>query len=78
MYRRLLIQLYKDRNIINLKVRVFIRELKKFDPEGDILFFDENNFYSISEKLTEQGVGIYVNEIRKTYNIKIEKKKNKF
>ena len=62
--------------MIYLKVLNLIKELEKLDPGGDILFYDNNNeFYTLREKPLELGIGIYYTEIRKTYNIKIEKKK---
>ena len=60
-----------------MKVLKLIKELEKLDPDGDILFFDNNiEFYNISEKSIELGEGIYCTEIKKTYNIKIKKKEN--
>lgn len=61
--------------MIYLKVLNLIKELEKLDPDGDILFYDnDTQFYNISEKPLESRIGIYYTEIRKTYNIKIEKK----
>ena len=56
-----------------MNVNPLIRELKKLDLEGELLFFDEYQFYRIVENPSEQGTTILINEIRNTYNIKIKK-----
>ena len=56
-----------------MKIKTLIRELKKLDLDGELLFFDESQFYSIVENPSEQGTTILINEIRNTYNIKIKK-----
>ena len=56
-----------------MKVSKLMEELEKFDPNGDVLFFDDKFFYRICNFRNEQGAQIYYTEIRKTYNIKIEK-----